>query len=78
VAPPSSAFFSRLVISGWTPSSRLARKTRTGTTVSKASDGVVSSSTDPTVPPRTATTENRMIRLRWPAYSPRKPSTPPM
>ena len=68
---------SRRVSSGWTASSRLASSTSTGTTTSNAADGVVSSSTLPVVPPRTATTPNRISRLRWPSYSARKPATPP-
>ena len=75
--PGLLGLLSRLVSSGWTASIRLASSTRIGTTTSKAADGVVSSRTLPTVPPRAATTPNRMRRLRWPTYSPRKPATPP-
>ena len=55
----------------------LARNTSTGTTVSKAALGVVSSRIEPAVPPSAAVMPKRISRSRWPAYSARNPSTPP-
>src|SRR5690606_20162948 len=66
----------RAEMRGWSTTRTRASATRTGTIVSKAVDGRVSSSIAPASPPAAAAIPSRSTRRRWPASSRRYPMAP--